>query len=162
MTAGEVACGLCIDFYAWAQVRIYGPEVIGFVLPRDLTVVNGDAIAILKGAPDRKLAEAFVAFVEGEAGQRLFMLNRGEPGGPVNHDLAKFSVIPRLYGSCRAAPASPSTPSHGRAASGTTTPRPRFAAPSSTTSSARSSSTAAPSLRPPGGRPSRPCPPMRR
>jgi hypothetical protein len=26
------------------------------------------------------------------------MLNRGEPGGPVNHDLARFSVIPRLYG----------------------------------------------------------------
>ena len=97
VTAGEVACGLCIDFYAWAQVRTYGPEVIGFVLPRDLTVVNGDAIAILKGAPDRKLAEAFVAFVEGEAGQKLFMLNRGEPGGPVNHDLARFSVIPRLY-----------------------------------------------------------------
>ena len=33
VTAGEVACGLTIDFYAWAQVRIYGPEVVGFVLP---------------------------------------------------------------------------------------------------------------------------------
>ena len=97
VTAGEVACGLSIDFYAWAQVRIYGPEVVGFVLPRDLTVVNGDAIAILKGAPNRKLAEAFVAFVEGEVGQRILMLNKGEPGGPLNHDLAKFSVVPRLY-----------------------------------------------------------------
>ncbi len=97
VTAGEVACGLSIDFYAWAQVRIYGPEVVGFVLPRDLTVVNGDAVAILKGAPNRGVAEAFIAFVEGEAGQRLFMLNRGEPGGPVRHDLAKFSVVPRLY-----------------------------------------------------------------
>ena len=97
VTAGEVACGLTIDFYAWAQVRIYGPEVVGFVLPRDLTVVNGDAIAILKGAPNRGIAEAFVAFVEGEAGQRLLMLNKGEPGGPVNHELAKFSVAPRLY-----------------------------------------------------------------
>ena len=25
------------------------------------------------------------------------MLNKGEPGGPVNHELAKFSVAPRLY-----------------------------------------------------------------
>ena len=98
VTAGEVACGLSIDFYAWAQVRIYGPEVVGFVLPRDLTVVNGDAIAVLKGAPNRRLAEEFVAFVAGEAGQRLQMLNRGEPGGPVRHDLARFGVIPRLYG----------------------------------------------------------------
>jgi ABC-type Fe3+ transport system substrate-binding protein len=97
VTAGEVACGLCIDFYAWAQVRIYGSDVIGFVLPRDLTVVNGDAIAILKGAPNRKVAEAFVMFVMSEKGQRLFMLARGEPGGPVNNDLGKFTVMPALY-----------------------------------------------------------------
>jgi iron(III) transport system substrate-binding protein len=98
VTAGEVACGLCIDFYAWAQVRLYGEDVIGFVLPQDLTVVNGDAIGILKGAPNRKVAEEFVTFVMGEKGQRLFMLNRGEKGGPVNNDLGKFTVMPRLYG----------------------------------------------------------------
>ena len=98
VTAGEVACGLSIDFFAWAQVRIYGPEVVGFVLPRDLTVINGDAIAILRGAPNRGAAEAFVAFVASEAGQKLQMLNRGEPGGPLRHDLARFGVIPRLYG----------------------------------------------------------------
>jgi ABC-type Fe3+ transport system substrate-binding protein len=97
VTAGEVACGLCIDFYAWAQVRIYGPDVIGFVLPQDLTVVNGDAIGILKGAPNRTVAESFVTFVMSEKGQRLFMLNRGEPGGPARNDLGKFSVMPKLY-----------------------------------------------------------------
>ncbi|HSV27649.1 MAG TPA: ABC transporter substrate-binding protein [Sedimentisphaerales bacterium] len=97
VTAGEVAAGLSIDFYAWAQVLLYGEDVIGFVLPQDLTVVNGDAIAILKGAPNRQVAEDFVTFVMSEKGQRLFMLNRGEPGGPVDHDLGKFTVMPRLY-----------------------------------------------------------------
>jgi ABC-type Fe3+ transport system substrate-binding protein len=98
VTAGEVACGLCIDFYAGAQMRIYGPEVIGFAYPPDLTVVNGDAIAILKGAPNRAVAEAFVTFVMSEKGQQLLMLNRGEPGGPVSNDLGKFTVMPKLYG----------------------------------------------------------------
>jgi ABC-type Fe3+ transport system substrate-binding protein len=97
VTAGEVACGLCIDFYAGAQVRIYGPDVIGFVYPQDLTVVNGDAIGILKGAPNRAVAEAFVTFVMSEKGQKLFMLKRGEPGGAVNNDLGKFTVMPKLY-----------------------------------------------------------------
>jgi len=97
VTAGEVACGLCIDFYAQAQVRIYGPDVIGFAYPPDLTVVNGDAIAILKGAPNRKVAGEFVTFVMSEKGQRLFMLNRGEKGGPVSNDLGKFTVMPKLY-----------------------------------------------------------------
>jgi ABC-type Fe3+ transport system substrate-binding protein len=97
VTAGEVACGLCIDFYAWAQVRIYGSDVIGFVLPQDLTVVNGDAIAILKGAPNRSVAEAFVTFVMSEKGQRLFMLSRGQKGGPADNDLGKFTVMPKLY-----------------------------------------------------------------
>jgi ABC-type Fe3+ transport system substrate-binding protein len=98
VTAGEVACGLSIDFYAWAQVRLYGDDVIGFVLPQDLTVVNGDAIAILKDAPNLAVAEEFIRFVMGEKGQRLFMLNRGEKGGPQKNDLGKFTVMPRLYG----------------------------------------------------------------
>jgi hypothetical protein len=97
VTSGEVACGLCIDFYAWAQVRLYGEDVIGFVLPQDLTVVNGDAIAMLKGAPNRAVAEEFIKFVMGEKGQKLFMLDRGEPGGPVKNDLGKFTVMPQLY-----------------------------------------------------------------
>ncbi|MHB8772852.1 MAG: ABC transporter substrate-binding protein [Syntrophales bacterium] len=118
VTAGEVACGLSIDFYAWAQVRTYGPEVVGFVLPRDLTVVNGDAIAILKGAPNRALAEEFVAFVAGEAGQRLQMLNRGEPGGPVRHDLARFGVIPRLYGELKGRTSVSLNPFEGTGAGG--------------------------------------------
>jgi len=95
--AGEVACALAIDFYAWAQVREVGERYIGYVMPRDLTVVNGDAIGILKGAPNRKVAETFINFVLSEAGQKLWMLRKGDPEGPRRHELGRFSVRPSLY-----------------------------------------------------------------
>lgn len=94
---GEVAYGLAIDSYAWAQVREAGEELIGYVMPQDLTVVNGDAIAILKGAPNRKLAERFLAFVMSEEGQKLWLLRQGEPDGPQRFELGKFSVLPAVY-----------------------------------------------------------------
>jgi len=94
---GEAAYGLAIDFYAWAAVRRHGPEGIGYVLPDDLTVINGDAMAILKGAPSRPIARRFVEFVLSEAGQKLWLLRRGEPDGPRKHELARLSVRPSLY-----------------------------------------------------------------
>src|SRR4030095_6694934 len=52
-----------IDFYAWAQVNEAGADKIGFVMPDNLTVINPDGIAILKGAPNPSVAEAFGSFV---------------------------------------------------------------------------------------------------
>ena len=97
VTAGEIACGACLDSYAWEQVAQFGEDVIGYVLPRDLTVISGDSIAILKGAPNRQVAERFVEFVLSEKGQNLFMLNKGQKDGPQKYQLGKLSVLPRLY-----------------------------------------------------------------
>jgi len=94
---GEVAYGLAIDSFAWAQVREAGEDKIGFVLPQDLTVVNGDAIAILKGAPHRNVAERFIRFVLSEPGQKLWILNKGEADGPQKFEIGKLSVVPGLY-----------------------------------------------------------------
>ncbi|MBN1352589.1 extracellular solute-binding protein [candidate division KSB1 bacterium] len=94
---GEVAYGLAIDSYAWNQVNEVGSDLIGFIMPRDLTVFNGDGIGILKGAPNRAVAERFIDFVLSERGQKLWILNQGEPGGPRNYQLSKFSVHPKLY-----------------------------------------------------------------
>lgn len=91
---GEVACGMAIDVYAWRQVAEAGPERMGFVLPEQATVVNPDGIAVLKGAPNRTLAEQFVAFVLSPAGQKLWVLRAGSPGGPVEFELDRMSVIP--------------------------------------------------------------------
>ena len=94
---GEVAYGLAIDSYAWAQVREAGDEMIGFVMPEGLTLVNGDAIGMLKGAPNRSVAEDFIDFVLSEEGQKLWLLRQGEPDGPQAFELSKFSVLPSLY-----------------------------------------------------------------
>lgn len=97
VTVGEVAVGLSIDSYAWHQVKEAGEEVIGFVMPDDLTVVNGDAIALLRGAENAPVARAFIAFVLSETGQKLWILRQGEPDGPQSFELGKFSVRPDLY-----------------------------------------------------------------
>ncbi|MFT5368292.1 MAG: iron(III) transport system substrate-binding protein [Candidatus Latescibacterota bacterium] len=94
---GEVAYGLAIDSYAWAQVREAGEDMIGFVMPEGLTLVNGDAIGLLKGAPNQQIAEHFVNFVLSETGQKLWLLRQGEPDGPQAFELSKFSVLPALY-----------------------------------------------------------------
>lgn len=97
VTVGEVAYGLAIDSYAWDQVNEVGADMIGFVMPEDLTVVNGDAIAILRGAPHQAVAEHFIRYVLSDAGQKLWLLRRGEPDGPQQFELRKFSVLPHLY-----------------------------------------------------------------
>ena len=95
---GEAAAGPAIDSYAWAQVAEAGAETIGFLFPADLSVVSGDGIALLKGAPNPEIARRFLHFVLSEKGQKLWMLRAGDPEGPRRHTLGKFSVMPQLYG----------------------------------------------------------------
>ncbi|HXF76348.1 MAG TPA: extracellular solute-binding protein [Methylomirabilota bacterium] len=94
---GEVAYGLAIDFYAWAQVKEAGADKIGFVMPENQTIITPDAIALLKGAPNREVAQAFICFVMSEEGQKLWLLAQGAPGGPQRYQLNRFSVLPSLY-----------------------------------------------------------------
>ncbi|MFQ5850374.1 MAG: extracellular solute-binding protein [Candidatus Binatia bacterium] len=94
---GEVAYGLAIDFYAWAQVDETGADKIGYVMPDNLTIINPDCIGILKGAPNKDVAEAFIRFVVSEAGQKLWLLKKGLPDGPQRFQLNRFSVLPSLY-----------------------------------------------------------------
>lgn len=97
VSIGEVAYGLAIDFYAWAQVKEAGADKIGFVMPDNLTVINPDCIGILKGAPNRAVAEAFIRFVMSAAGQKLWLWTKGSADGPQRFQLNRFSVLPSLY-----------------------------------------------------------------
>lgn len=97
VTTGEVAYGMSIDFYAWAQINEVGADMIGFSLPDNLTIVNPDAIAMLKGSPNPEVARSFLRFVFSPDGQRLWMMNVGAPGGPTRFQLNRFSVLPDLY-----------------------------------------------------------------
>jgi hypothetical protein len=97
VTIGEVAYGLAIDFYAWAQVNEAGADKIGFVMPDNLTVINPDCIGILKGAPNGLVAQAFIRFVMSAPGQKLWLWSKGSVDGPQQFQLNRFSVLPSLY-----------------------------------------------------------------
>jgi len=91
---GEIAMGMAIDVYAWRQIAKSGSDRMGFLLPEGVTVVNPDAMAVLKGAPDKDLAEKFIAFVISEPGQKLWAFKLGAPGGPKEFELNRMSIIP--------------------------------------------------------------------
>jgi len=94
---GFLAVGPCIDFYAYRQMHSEGGGNLGFVAPPGLTVVNCDPVGILKHAPNRAVAERFVEFVMRPAGQRLWMLPAGTPGGPAEFTLDRLAALPGVY-----------------------------------------------------------------
>lgn len=94
---GEAAMAVSIDSYAWTQMDEAGPETVGFIIPQNLSVVTGDLIAVLKGAPNNRLAQEFISYSLSESGQRLLLQRSGTPGGPKSYQLGKFSVLPSLY-----------------------------------------------------------------
>src|SRR5262249_37749855 len=96
VSSGEVAAAGNLDANALSAVG-RDPNGMAFNLPPGATIVNPDAIAVLKGAPHPELARAFVEFTLSDAGQRLFILLPGQPGGPRRYPLCRLSVVPELY-----------------------------------------------------------------
>jgi ABC-type Fe3+ transport system substrate-binding protein len=97
VTLGETAYAFAIDFYGFTQVAVAGRTNMTFVLPEDFTAINVDCIAILKGAPHRRMAGRFVDFVLSETGQRLWFLPRGHPEGPRQFSIERMSIRPDFY-----------------------------------------------------------------
>ncbi len=98
---GDAAAGMCIDFYgrsAEEEVRkTDGTSRVGFIAPLGGTSISVDPIGMLRGAPDPEIATAFIEFVLGDAGQKLWSFRVGEPGGPRQHALRRLSVRHDLY-----------------------------------------------------------------
>ncbi len=94
---GETAYALAIDFYALTQVAAVGRSNLTYLLPADFAAISPDGIAILRGAPHRKVAERFVEFVLSDPGQCLWLLPRGHPEGPTRHSIERMPVRPALY-----------------------------------------------------------------
>jgi ABC-type Fe3+ transport system substrate-binding protein len=93
---GETAAAGNLDANALSAVG-RDPEMMGFALPIGETIINPDAIAILKGAPNLEMAKAFVEFTLSDAGQKVFLLRPGQPGGPRRYALCRLSVVEDLY-----------------------------------------------------------------
>jgi iron(III) transport system permease protein len=99
VATAEVVYGLAIDTYAGDIIRQVGDERIGYHLPEDFAAFNPDCIAMLKGAPHREAARAFIEFNLSEAGQKIWHTKIGTPGGPAGFEIGKLSVLPKLYNS---------------------------------------------------------------
>jgi ABC-type Fe3+ transport system substrate-binding protein len=97
IVTGDAMAAMAIDFYAWAQIADVGAESLGFVLPAGETILDPDPIAILKGAPNRKVAEAFINFVMKPSEQALLMLPQGAEGGPRRSTLGRMGISKPAY-----------------------------------------------------------------
>lgn len=98
---GDAIAGMCIDFYGrseaeWTRGESRRDRVV-FVTPQGGTSISADPIALLRGAPHRAEAVAFMRFVLSVEGQRLWNYRVGEPGGPVRFALRRWSVRRDLF-----------------------------------------------------------------
>jgi ABC-type Fe3+ transport system substrate-binding protein len=98
---GDAGAGMCIDFYgrsAEEDVRKPdGTSRVGFIAPLGGTSVSVDPIGLLRGAPDPEIATAFIEFVLGDPGQKLWSFRVGETDGPRQHALRRLPVRHDLY-----------------------------------------------------------------
>ncbi|MCK5805221.1 MAG: extracellular solute-binding protein, partial [Lentisphaeria bacterium] len=98
---GDVAVGMCIDFYGrtqaeWEESRL-GRRTMRYVTPLAGSSVSADPIAILRGAPHRELAEMFVDFSLSREGQQLWNYRPGTEGGPLKYALRRLPIRRDLY-----------------------------------------------------------------
>jgi ABC-type Fe3+ transport system substrate-binding protein len=97
VTTGDAAYAVSIDINGMTQQAFVGKENARFTIPRGVSVINPDGIAILKGAPNRAVAEAFVLFTMSEPGQSLWMKPTGAPGGATRFGISRMGVLPKDY-----------------------------------------------------------------
>lgn len=97
IVAGEAAATLAIDFYALAKIGELGGANLGFALPEGKTILEGDPVSILKGAPHRIVADRFVTFILSPEAQLLLILPKGSPDGPKFETLGRMAVNTEAY-----------------------------------------------------------------
>ncbi len=97
VSSGEAVAAPAIDFYASSKIRKAGSDKLGYVEPKGQRVITADPIGVLRGAPQSKLAQEFVAFVLSPQGQKMWMLPKGASGGPQNNALGRQPALPSAY-----------------------------------------------------------------
>ncbi|MDD4871263.1 MAG: extracellular solute-binding protein [Kiritimatiellae bacterium] len=95
IASGQVAAGMVVDQYAETAINNVGRDALVFVLPKGLTIVGADSIAMLRGAPSPALARLFVTYVLSREGQLLLYQSAGK-GGQL-HSLHRLPVRKDLY-----------------------------------------------------------------
>ena len=99
--AGNCAVGMCIDFYGRYQEQSSaersGRQRLGFHMPAGGTTLSPDPIALMRGAPNRELGEAFIEYVMSIEGQKLWNFKPGSPGGPQQFALRRLPIRKDFY-----------------------------------------------------------------
>ncbi len=96
VSTGSVMAGMCIDFYgfsesAWTEKTTGSPRLV-YHMPQNGSAVTCDPVQVLRGAPNRTVAEHFLDFLVSPEGQRLWIQKPGTPGGPEKYALLRTSV----------------------------------------------------------------------
>ncbi|MDB6072491.1 MAG: iron transporter substrate-binding protein [Verrucomicrobiaceae bacterium] len=101
VTQGDAAAGMCIDFYGRSSEEAVrkadGTTRVGFIAPLGGTSFAVDPIALMRGAPQPKLAQAFMEFIVSEQGQKLWDFRPGTPGGPQHTALRRLPIRKDFY-----------------------------------------------------------------
>ena len=101
VAAGNCAAGMCIDFYGRQQVealaRRAGSTRVAYRSPPGGTVFSVDPIGLLRGAPNPRVARAFIEFVMSAEGQRLWNQRPGTEGGPERFAIRRLPVRKDVY-----------------------------------------------------------------
>jgi ABC-type Fe3+ transport system substrate-binding protein len=99
VSQGQAAAGMAIDFYGRVYEELVGGDRVRFVSPTAATAITPDPVAVLYGVQGEslELATRFVEFLLTPEGQRLWILNAGEPGGPARHGLRRPPIRPDVY-----------------------------------------------------------------
>ncbi len=98
---GDSVAGMCVDFYGRSfsdeLKRADGTSRLQWVPPVGGSSLSGDPIAVFRGAPNERVAQAFVEFVMSEAGQVLWDAKPGTPMGPKERALRRMPVRRDVY-----------------------------------------------------------------
>lgn len=101
VAAGNCAVGMCIDFYGRYQEQSSaersGRQRLSFHMPAGGTTLSPDPIALMRGAPNREIAVAFIEYVMSMEGQKLWNLKPGTPGGPKHFALRRLPIRKDFY-----------------------------------------------------------------
>ena len=99
---GDAALGMAIDFYGRFEAETSrdartGQERMRYFNPPGGTSTGVDPIGLLRGAPHRELARAFMEYVLSLDGQKLWDFKVGTPGGPQKYALRRLPIRRELY-----------------------------------------------------------------
>ena len=98
---GSAAAGTCIDFYGRTyeekRKKADGTSRIRWTAPVGGTSLSVDPIAVFRGGPRGDIAQEFVIFCLSPAGQLLWNVRAGLPGGPSQTSPRRLPVRKDLY-----------------------------------------------------------------